>query len=348
MPYLAISIALFCCSLLVSPRPEARRLAYYFSLLFLFFFVAFRFEVGCDWSGYHFQYDKAYLLGLREALRDSEPGWWAILYALSSSNIYYPWINVVAAAVFFYGLHTLARRQPSPAFFIAIAFPVLIVNMPMSGIRQGAAIGIMCYAITCLTDGRWKRYVFLVFFAASIHNSALLFIVLTPLGVESLTPKARIVTMAAFAGPAVGLIVLGEAGQQAVDRYLDTGYDANGALYRLAMLSISGAYFFAFLRAKWREDYPLDYNLALFGSAALVCVIMVLPISSVVADRIGYYLIPIQAVVLARTINLTSLRPSPALALLISAVLIAFFYIWTSNSNNFRACYIPYQSWLYK
>jgi hypothetical protein len=348
MVYFTIALLLFAASHLAEPSLAARKRLYYFVSIALFAFVAFRYEVGCDWEGYAVQYDKAYLLGLTESLKDSEPGWWAMIYALSASDIYFPWINVITAAIFFFGVHSLAKRQPNPAFFVALLFPVLIINMPMSGIRQGAAIGIMCYAATCLMAGRWKRYVFMVAAAASLHNSALVFVILAPLGIKRLTPTARIVTMGLLSVPAVSLVVLGAAGQQAIDRYVDTGYDANGAVYRLAMLAVSGIFFFVLLRRQWREEYPDDYPLALYGSGALIGLVFILPLSSVIADRLGYYLIPIQAMIFARTAHLEGLRPGRVLAPAISLGFLAFLYVWTSTSNNFEICYVPYQNWLYE
>jgi hypothetical protein len=348
MVYLAISFTLFAIFHLTESSLTGKKRLYRLTIVALFIFVAFRYEVGCDWEGYAYQYDKAYVVGLAESLKDSEPGWWAMIYALSVSNIYYPWINVITAGIFFLGVHSLAKQQPSPAFFMAILFPVLIINMPMSGIRQGAAIGIMCYAVTCLMAGRWKRYALMVAIAASLHNSALVFVILTPLGIKHLTPTTRIVTMGLLSGPAISLIVLGAAGQQAVDRYVDTGYDANGAIYRLAMLAMSGVFFLVFLRRQWREEYPNDYALALFGSIALIVLVFLLPLSSVIADRLGYYLIPIQAVILARTSQLKAFRAGRLVALVISLGFLSFLYVWTSTSSNFRICYVPYQNWIYE
>ena len=44
---------------------------------------------------------------------------------------------------------------------LAVAFPILVINMPMSTIRQAAAIGIMCFAYNAFNDRRSILFVFL-------------------------------------------------------------------------------------------------------------------------------------------------------------------------------------------
>lgn len=346
MLYFLIAAGLFILSHVAEKQAVMGRRLYWSVLAGLFLFVAFRYEVGCDWEAYAYQYDLVSTFRLGDALTDSEPGWWATIWALSSSNIFYPWVNVLSAAAFFGGVHMLARRQPDRLRFLVLLFPVLIINMPMSGLRQGVAIGFMCYAITCLLDGKIWRYILVVAIAGSMHNSALLFLILTPLGLKNLLPTMRLLAMGLLAVPGLILMLLGSGGQQALDRYVNSDYDANGAIFRLLLLGIGGLFFFLFLRRDWREKYPADYNFALLGSLASIGIIALLPISSVIADRLGYYLIPIQAMIFARTF---ALRPDifgRMLSVAISLGLLCFLFVWTSVSVNFNQCYNPYQSWI--
>ena len=61
--------------------------------------------------------------------------------------------------------------------YLSLAFPVLIINMPMSGIRQAAAIGIMCFAYNAFNDRRLIRFVFCVIVASGFHSSAVSFLI---------------------------------------------------------------------------------------------------------------------------------------------------------------------------
>jgi hypothetical protein len=107
----------------------------------VFVFSAFRYEVGCDWTGYLNQYDVFGSLTFAEAVATREPLWTVLIGVQVKLGVPYPWLNVISSFMFFYGIHQLAKRQPDALGFLVLLFPVLILNMPMSGIRQGAAVG---------------------------------------------------------------------------------------------------------------------------------------------------------------------------------------------------------------
>ena len=112
----------------------------------------------------------------------------------------YPYVNVIASAGFFLGLNALARRQPDRLGVLILAFPVLILNLAMSGIRQAIAVGIMCFAYNAFVDRRPVRYVLLVVFAAQFHHSALIFLALAPFAWGAVS-RAKIVLAGLLALP---------------------------------------------------------------------------------------------------------------------------------------------------
>lgn len=78
----------------------------------------------------------------------------------------------------------LARRQPDPLGFLVLLFPILIINMPMSGIKQGAAIGLICIAFAAFIDKKLFWFTAWTLLASTIHNSAIVFLLLIPSLVE--------------------------------------------------------------------------------------------------------------------------------------------------------------------
>ena len=319
----------------------------YFVVLFgLFLFSAFRYEVGCDWGGYYWQYVSAGYIGLEGALIDREPLWWLILHGQHLMGLQYPWANVVSSGIFFGGVHVLARRQLDPLAFLILLFPILIVNMPMSGIRQGAAIGLTCVAFAAFIDRKPVSFAAWIVIAAGFHSSALILLLLTPLagGQYSYT---RLTGAALLAIPSALLLLAGDSGQMAVDRYVNTGVDAAGAAFRVGILSLSGLYFFLFLRRYWVDEFPEDYALASVGSIGMVVMMALVLVSTVIADRFGYYFIPIQTMIFARIAYLP-LQSSRALhATLPYLGLILVFTVWSLLSGHFQGCYLPYNSWLF-
>tara|TARA_R110002049_G_scaffold241333_3_gene415184 strand:- start:595 stop:1668 length:1074 start_codon:yes stop_codon:yes gene_type:complete len=330
----------------MAEQGRTRNQLYYLVFFGLFLFCAFRYEVGCDWSGYYYQYLRAGDLGLEQVFSGREPIWWLILSAQRYFDLPYPWANVAASLVFFAGLHVLARRQPDPLAFLILAFPILIVNMPMSGIRQGAAIGMLCVAISAYIDRRVFSFMFWVVVAAGFHSSAMIFLLLAPMVSGKKITSLRIVMTALLAIPGIFFLIGGDAADVAIDRYVHSEVDALGALFRVTMLLLSGLFFFMFLRKPWRQTSPQDLSLVTIGAVGMVGLAALLPVSTVIADRIAYYFIPIQLMIFARIPYLPISRNRALYVALPYVGLLLVFTVWTLNSGLFQQCYLPYQSWI--
>lgn len=323
---------------------DARSL-YPVALVALFLFAAFRFEVGCDWSGYLNQYWVYADRPWAEALAERE-SLWALLFVLQGElGLVYPWINVASSALFFAGMHALARRQPDPLAFLVLLFPILIVNMPMSGIRQGAAIGVLGFALVALLDGRLWRYVLLVLVAGAIHASAVGFLLLAPFVVDRYSWR-NLAVAGILALPGMAALLRTDSAAVAIDRYVDSGVDAFGAAFRAALLFVTAAFYFLVLRRRWADRFPDDFKLVEIGAILMLLPLCVVPLSSVIADRVGYYLIPVQAVIFARL----PLLPGSYGRLVVWAPyvgLLVVFAVWVARSDLFALCYLPYRTWLF-
>ena len=346
MFYLGLTNLLFLLRYALLGRNKARVQVYYPVLIALFLFSAFRYAVGCDWYGYYNQFNAAQNFDWATLTSIREPVWWAVLALINEASLPYPVVNVVSSAVFFAGVHQLAKRQPDPLAFLVLLFPILIINMPMSGIRQGAAIGLMCVAFIQFGDRRALGFTLWTLFAATFHVSAAVFLALTPLVGGKFT-QVRVLLALVLAVPGVYFLATGESLDIATSRYITSGIDAAGALFRLMMLALTSAFFLLVLRRKWSRLWPTDYRLVVFGSLAMAFTLALLPVSSVVGDRFGYYLIPIQAVMFARLPYL-SLGPSSKVYVVLPYLgLLLVFAVWSQLSWHFQQCYVPYQTWLF-
>jgi hypothetical protein len=258
MLYLGLTNILFMLRYALAGRGMARVQIYYPVLFGLFLFSAFRYQVGCDWSGYYFQYVGAADFDWSTLTRIQEPIWWAILGWINESGLPYPVANIVSSTVFFVGIHVFARRQPDPLGFLVLLFPILIINMPMSGIRQGAAIGLVCIAFTAFIDRRPLKFGLWVMLAAGFHASALVFMLLLPVSTGRYTLE-RLILAAIFALPGAFFLALTAAAEVASSRYIGTGIDAAGAAFRVGILGLSALYFFLFVRRKWLLAWPRSF-----------------------------------------------------------------------------------------
>ena len=345
MIYTALFLTLVALRFALAQQPKLRDQVYPAVMVALFIFVAFRLDVGCDWNGYHRHFMIQLDLELGDALARREPLWWALVQMVGKIGLGYPWLNVASAALFFAGVRALARRQPDRLGVLILLFPVLIINMPMSGIRQAAAIGVLCFAFVAFQKGRTAHYAVLTLLAAGFHSSAAAFLLLVPL-VGHGRPKARILAALLLAGPGLLLLASGESAQLAVARYVNTGVDAQGAIYRAGMLFLSAVLFLTLLRGPWQARYPADLRLVTLGAVMMLATVPLVFVSTVIADRLGYYLVPLQAVVFARIPYLALGRSSAVLAALPYLALLLVLAVWSIYSGHFHYCYLPYDTWL--
>ncbi|NIJ41643.1 hypothetical protein FHS78_001933 [Parvibaculum indicum] len=346
MFYLSLTTSLFFLRYVLAGRDGARVQIYYPVLFGLFLLSAFRYQVGCDWSGYYFQYARAADFDWSTLTSIREPVWWGILAWINTTGLPYPVANVVSSAVFFVGVHVLARRQPDPLGFLVLLFPILIVNMPMSGIRQGAAIGLLCVAFTSFIDRRPLRFALWVVLAAGFHASALIFMLLLPVATGRYT-RGRLALSAILALPGAYFLGLSAAAELAASRYVDSGIDAAGAAFRVGVLGLSALYFFLFVRRKWLSAWPKDYSLASIGAIGMALAFLLVPISTVIGDRFGYYLIPIQTLIFARLPYLPFRKNAELHSALPYLGLLLLFAVWSQLSWHFQQCYVPYQTWIF-
>lgn len=343
MVYLFVYIIL--CLLVPFGAPRGRKNIALLStvLAALVLFVGFRWQVGCDWYGYLNIFEGARQASLEEAVTDREPGFALLNVFVHYLGLEYFTVNVVGALLFFVGLYFFARREENPMAIVALSFPVLIVNMPMSGVRQGIAIGFAMLAINAYRDRRRLSYVGAVLAGSTFHQSALLF-----LGAAPLIGSKRSIVMVGLAllltVPALYFLLSGTVGFYA-ERYAgDTG-DAAGAPFRAGLLATVGLGFLVFMRSGWRKKHPDDYELYAIASALMVATLPITLFASIIGDRLGYYLVPFQLVIMARVATVFGGdKLSQLYALAPYLVLFGFFAAWMSASTLFGICYVPYQN----
>tara|TARA_Y200000002_G_scaffold131739_1_gene108572 strand:+ start:58868 stop:59908 length:1041 start_codon:yes stop_codon:yes gene_type:complete len=320
-----------------------RQKIYYIILLILFIFTAFRYQVGCDWTSYENIFTDADYVNLTYILNSREPIFWMIIMLFKKMNFSYIYFNVIFSAIFFIGIHTLAKKQPDPLSFLILMFPILIINIPMSGIRQGAAIGLICIALAAFVDRRPLYYLIWVALATCFHSSAIIFVLLVPFASGRFN-NTRLAIMGLFTIPCLFSFYFLDSAQWALSTYVGTGLESYGAAFRIFFLVLSGMYFYLCLKNKWLQTFPKDYSLVSLGSIGMVMIVFLLPISTIISDRFGYYLIPIQAIIFARIPYLPFKSNHSLNCALPYLGLFLVFFAWTKMSWHFKECYVPYDN----
>ena len=340
MIYLLVYAALLLCGFVSRRNPSLRKALYYTCLVGLFLFAAFRYEVGCDWTGYL----NIFEISRHGETSHSEIAFWTLNRLLHYFDLDYPYINVIAAVAFFVGFHALAKRQSDPLGVLILAFPILILELAMSTVRQAIAVGFVCFAYNAFVDARLLRFVLFVIIATSFHSSAISFLLLAPFVGGELSFR-RMALGGLLASPGVYYLLTSETFEAYSQLYVGTATDAAGAPLRSGLLALTGLAFLWFLDRKWKAQSIRDYSLVKLSSYIMVAIFPLSIYSSVMGDRIAFYLYPIQLIVLAR---LPLLVPGPysiAISFAPYAVGTLFLLIWTQLSSLFQQCYLPYQVW---
>ncbi len=351
MIYIVFTFFLFALGYKLSLKKNVfNRNIYYFVLFMLFIISAFRYQVGCDWDGNIFMYLNSSDISISDIVERRDKLSWAILIFLQEMDLIYPFINIITSAIFFIGIHTLAQRQPDPLTFLILLFPVLIIAMPMSGIRQAAAIGLICIAFVSFIDRRPIRFVIWVTIATGLHGSAIVFLLMLPFSTGRYTIERFFLVFMIVVFALIFYIPNSDSFNSASRIYIGEsryGVDADGAKYRTSFLALSAIYFFFFLKKKWRKTFPSDYNLINLGALGMLMIPALLPLSTVIADRFGYYFIPFQIMIFARIYHIQFKSSNLFYSLLPYVLVFIFFLSWTQLSFIFEYCYVPYKTWFF-
>lgn len=332
---------------LLGSNPGTNRLVYRWLLGGLFLFSAFRFEVGPDWTGYLNIFNIQRWSNYLDASTRSEPGYWMLNELIHEMGWPYPWVNVFSSLVFFAGLHAIAKRQPDPLGFLVLAFPILIVNMPMSAVRQAMGIGMLCFAYIAFTEKKIVPFVILIFIGGSFHNSILVFLLLAPL-VGGQYTRNRLILSGLLAIPGMVALASTRSAEVMQSRYIDSNTEAAGAIFRVSILLATGVFFHWKLKQDWRRLYSNEFKLVSIGSLMMLAFAPVMLASTVIADRFGYYLIPIQLIIFTRMpLMMRGERYQKLYCVAPYAGLLLMFAVWTQKSWIFQLAYLPYETWLF-
>jgi hypothetical protein len=305
--------------------------------------IGLRFEVGGDWGAYQRMYDDIYFLSLPAAAGTTDPGYAAVNWLAIHTGTGIAFVNTVCAALFMGGVGRLAWRQPNPALAVLVAVPYLIIVVAMGYTRQAAAIGLICFAVADASEGRLLRIVILVGIAALFHKTAVLILPLL------MVPVLRRNVIYGAIGLVVFLIlfalVLRDNSDRMLTNYVQSDYDSQGALIRVAMNVIAAALFLAFRKRIVMPTFQKSYWMTCSILAFLSVPALGLASASAGIDRISLYLIPLQIVVYARlpqTLG-TRGRALPSLVFGVMAYCFLVQFVWLNYADN-AGYWLPYTS----
>jgi len=254
--------------------------------------IGLRFEIGVDWGNYLVQLERAGNLTWIEAASTAEPAYELLtwLAATTASGIWL--VNLGCAVVFVSGYFAFCRRLPNCWLALTVGVPYMVIVLTMNYTRQGAALGLVLWALSALQDGRVFRFLLFIALAALFHNSAA---ALMPLGVlaGSRYSWGTLFWVALGSLLAYALFIL-ERQEVLLAGYLGSGMQSEGAWPRVMMNALAGMLFLTVRR--YLAIPATEERVWLWISILTLLFVpaLVLSPSSTAVDRIALFFMPIQ------------------------------------------------------
>jgi hypothetical protein len=223
----------------------------------LIFFTGTRHYVGCDYKAYWIRFEDFYFIpGIAHYMQLAEPSFHLLNLLVIEVGLEYMHMNLVASAIYIICIARFSWLHREPVMLLAMFFPVMIVQLGMSGLRQALAIGFIMVGWVQFTKKRKIATGVWILVAATFHTSAFMFLPVAFLAGARVSAGRLLLALLLMAPVATFLI--GERLELYTDRYVDQIYGdqgSNGALLRYVLLIVP-AVLFELYKQKLRIAFP--------------------------------------------------------------------------------------------
>lgn len=323
--------------------PPIRRALYILVAAALVVVIGTRFHVGCDWNNYLFFFVRAQYSSLPEALTINSPGYMLVNWLVARIGLSLAGVNTVCAMILVGGLIPFCAARQRPWLGLLIALPVLVLNGGMSGPRQATATGLLIIALHLHLQSESRRAVGVLLLVGLTFHATL--IVLLPAMVLMRRPTPRHSGALLMAAGAASLAVTGLVAVVPLTANIVSGWSYSGGAWFRAVPTIVALAAYPLVVA--RATLSARERSALFWLA--VFSIIILPfglVSTMLMDRLGWYAVPFQILVLTRLPSVLHYRPvSVMVAAGVALMSVALFLGWLQFGST-RLCALPYRSYL--
>lgn len=321
-----------------SPRTE--RLAFILVWLALTIVIGLRREIAGDWDNYLVMFERARTYPLLDALAISDPGYMLLNRIVGSLGFGIAIVNLICAAIFTAGLLLFVRSQPLPPLALLIAIPVLLAVGSFTT-RQSVAAGLLMAAMAFYASGRMKLPSLLVVGSVLFHWTAIVLAPLVPAMVLRRIPNWLIIAGGIAAG--AGFAAAFQLMPGLAERFAGFA-QSKGALFRASITLLSLAVLFG----GWRR---LDLNdaerrIASYLAALAIFALFAVAVFPTVGDRLGFYAIPLQMLILPRAVAFFRSRLARAAAIVAVATPSLVLFGGYLALTSYRPCLAPYRSYL--
>lgn len=332
-------------SYLARKRKESLLLGVAFAA-FLLLFTGLRGNVGCDTLNYQMRYQRLYEgAGWWEKLTESEGLFSWLNMAMIRLGASYQLFQFVCALIFVGCALRFATLYRRPLAVLVLLFPVMVVQLSMSGLRQALATAFLMLAVHSFVKGRRLAVALWIVIAWQFHSSAILFLPIALLAGRKVS-VARLGIAMLIASPFIAWF-LGARLEVYSDRYVEQIYgenSASGAWLRYVLVVIP------FIALEWKRRLVRNSSPELFELLRLFALITfaMLPmglVSSVALHRLVFYVMPVSILALLCVADSVFARSNKRVAQALPYLAYGgYITLWFMASSHSRACYVPYET----
>ena len=324
-----------------------RQAAIFFFLIssvFLVWFMGFRYETGCD---YH-----AYLLrwitfspptSLSQVFQGEEAGFALLVWSVKAIGLDYTWLNVAASIILVFCYVKFASAHRFAPLVLALLFPVIIVQLGMSGIRQALAGGFLMLAFNAFIRRQKLWTAIWVLIGMQFHASVVMFLPLALLAGRDVSMERLAVSLAVL-GPVASLLLANRFDTNH-ERYIEQVHGAiisGGAVIRYALVALPVPFFFLYQK-KLKAFFPEVYPLLKLMSLLIISLSPLVFISSIALHRINFYIMPGSILLCVYVGALISEKYIKGHWITVIAYG-SYSFFWFLLSRHAELCYVPYEN----
>ncbi len=309
---------------------------------FLVLFMGQRYQVGCDYGGYLHRFTSSHAFVLETLpFTTTEWGFAYLTYTMQEYSDHYSTYLTVISTILVVCYVIFVRSFHHSFALLALLFPIIIVQLGMSGVRQALAGCFLMLAAVAFVKGRRWLIVVLILIGFQFHSSVIIFLPIAFLAGREIS-AVRLLIILMLITP-VSAYLLADRFDSYTDRYIEQIYgvqDARGGVIRYTLVMIPVIAFFLYGNAV-KENFPKVFPLLKLFAIICVSLFPLLFLSTVALHRFNYYVMPISI------LTFMYLSLSGVFSRAWPFVFYGLYSIsWFLLSGHAAKCYLPYRSWI--
>ncbi|MFN4113029.1 MAG: EpsG family protein [Sphingomonadaceae bacterium] len=306
----------------------------------LILWLATGFALGAfDWPLYLRKFNQQETLSLYDAMRSVEPGFVLLMRGVQSLGLGLIVVIATGAAVVMVGLLMFSKQSAKPWLALVLAIQPIVIFMGMGFLRQGIALGFAMMAMALMLQARTILPFMLLLIAISFHRSAIIFI---PIYIAFLAGGYLRPGWVLALG--LGLFFALVAGVMAIPIIRWEVLHHNHAHGAVVRASITLAVFCIFLARQRLWTCETERRLLLATVPIALFSILAAYAFSAFGDRLLYYTVPAQILILTRACDLVPPGGRRVTAAGLGIASFALFALWMTFSAKSADLHQPYRS----